>query len=235
MAGSSPLLTYALVGATGFALAQWGSISPYVQDALDRVPQPPQQHGRTASTGDIDYRLVMGNINATAADLMKSEGHSFRKPLVLLVDQDRRGPFYDPPTGRIVMPDSFVAEIHRNTGCRPSNCLFVVFQVLSHETGHAIQHQIGLFSRDEGGPAIELMADCISGSIAKAADARMVRDGKGHIIESGDLESGLVFAGSIGGASHGSGPQRQAAFRRGWAGGTLATCTRGGGERYAGG
>jgi predicted metalloprotease len=235
MASSSTLLAYALVGAAGFALGKSGWISPYVNDALDRVPQPPQQHGHTASTGDIDYRVVMGNINATAADLMKAEGHSFRKPLVLLVDQDRRGPFYDPPTGRIVMPDSFVAEIRRNTGCRPSNCLFVVFQVLSHETGHAMQDQIGLFAWDQGGPALELMADCISGSIAKAADTQMVREGKGHIIEPGDIESGLAFAGSIGGASHGSGPQRQAAFRRGWAGGTLATCTRAGGGRYAGG
>jgi predicted metalloprotease len=93
------------------------------------------------------------------------------------------------------MPETFVTEIRQRTKCRPENCAFVVFQVLSHETGHAVEDQLGLLSRGGGGPAIELAADCMSGAVAKFEDERLRKEGKPALIEPGDIEAALRFAG----------------------------------------
>jgi uncharacterized protein len=94
--------------------------------------------------------------------------------------------------------------------------------VLAHEVGHHVQNLLGL---DGGGPSTELQADCLAGVWAKHEDDRLKRAGKPPLVERGDIEAAMQMASSFGGASHGSGAQRQRAFSTGWQSGALASCT----------
>jgi hypothetical protein len=89
-----------LVVIAGLVWWQWDVIGPLVHAALDRMPRatpapsPPPRHGgsRQSRPGEIDYRMAVGNIFSTYADLMRDEGRTFRKPKVVLVDSGEQGP-----------------------------------------------------------------------------------------------------------------------------------------------
>ena len=98
---------------------------------------------------------------------------------------------------------------------------FAPVSILAHEWGHLVQELEGF--REEYTIQSELQADCLSGAFAEAADER-------GSMEPGDLREGLDAAFRSGNydvpwndpGSHGTPPQRLAAFFLGYSGGADA-------------
>jgi predicted metalloprotease len=140
------------------------------------------------------------------------------------------GPFYCPADRRVYIDLSFYGELQRRFGA-PGD--FAQAYVIAHEIGHHIQHQLGALggSRDDSVDT-ELQADCLAGAWAKDAARR-------DLLEPGDMNEALDAAAAVGDDNiqkkttgtirpetwtHGSSEQRQRAFRKGFEGGTLASC-----------
>jgi Putative neutral zinc metallopeptidase len=90
---SSPLLTYAAIGVVVWW--SWPTISPYVSDALDRLPQGHQTERQQSQQGADDYRwfeTVVGNINREWTDIFRAEGHTYRPPTLVLYSGATRAP-----------------------------------------------------------------------------------------------------------------------------------------------
>jgi uncharacterized protein len=229
----------AIIAAAG-AWWFWPTIGPFVTGAIERLPQaaprtdpqPADPRDRRTNPqpqqrGDLDYRVIVGNINATWKDLIPT----YRKPTLVLYDgqtsagcsgraDSRMGPFYCPEDQKLYVPTSILEEVQQRGGCSGEPCRFVVASVVAHEIGHHVENLMGLMGRGPGGPQMELTADCLSGVWAKRENDRL----KGGLVEVGDIEAALAWLNSIGSRSHGSGAQRQQAFNAGWRGGTLPAC-----------
>lgn len=145
--------------------------------------------------------------------------------------QTGMGPFYCPNDRRVYIDLAFFREMERRLGA-PGD--FARAYVVAHEVGHHVQNLLGILPRAQeqqqraGGAQanaisvrVELMADCLAGFWAhRANDMR-------HILEQGDIESGLTAAAAVGddrlqgsGArqenfTHGTSQQRAQWFRTG--------------------
>jgi predicted metalloprotease len=141
------------------------------------------------------------------------------------------GPFYCPLDHKVYIDLAFYGELSRRFGA-PGD--FAQAYVIGHEVGHHLQNlHGGLSSRGrEGSVETELQADCLAGVWAADAERR-------NLLEAGDLEEAMGAAAAIGDDAiqrkttgsvhpeswtHGSSEQRQAAYRKGYRGGTLASC-----------
>jgi uncharacterized protein len=141
------------------------------------------------------------------------------------------GPFYCPLDRKVYIDLTFYGELSRRFGA-PGD--FAQAYVIGHEVGHHLQNlHGGLQSRGrEGSVETELQADCLAGVWAADAERR-------NLLEAGDLEEAMGAAAAIGDDAiqrkttgtvqpetwtHGSSQQRQAAYRKGYRGGTLASC-----------
>jgi len=155
------------------------------------------------------------------------------------------GPFYCPPDRRVYLDLSFFDELSRNLGAKGD---FAAAYVIAHEVGHHVQNLLGLEEaarraqkgmdekeRNQVSVGIELQADCFAGLWAKQVQ------GKG-LLEPGDVEEAIGAAAAVGddrlqkrnrgyvvpdSFTHGSSERRMAAFKRGFEGGALESCTRG--------
>ena len=91
-----------------------------------------------------------------------------------------------------------------------------VYGVISHEFSHSVQNQLGLYSSGASTTALELQADCLSGTFFAIADYA-------GLLEPGDFEEVLVATLDAGDFyfespyHHGTPIQRSAAFARGFA------------------
>ena len=141
------------------------------------------------------------------------------------------GPFYCPLDRKVYIDLSFYRELHRRFGA-PGD--FAQAYVIGHEVGHHVQNVLGALETHgrEGSVEVELQADCLAGAWGASAE----RQG---LLEAGDVEEAMNAAAAIGddtiqkrttgrvrpeSFTHGSAEQRQAAFRRGFRGGSLASC-----------
>jgi uncharacterized protein len=199
------------------------------------VPSPPPTQGRHTGRrgGQQDAAAVLagqmlGNLNATWRDIL---GSRYSEPRLVLVIRDQAGPHYDPDTRAVTYPVSFAAKIRQHSNCRGTNCDFAQLQITAHEVGHHIQQITGRLNG--ASPGVELQADCFSGVSLRRLDQRLQRAGKPSLIDPGDIETAQRLAMAFGDQSHGSGPQRKAAFNRGWQSGEMSACTGGGGGRFA--
>jgi len=123
---------------------------------------------------------------------------------------------------------------------------FAQAYVLAHEVGHHVQNLLGIESqvrnlRERASDAesnqlsvrLELQADCFAGVWARHADQTH------HILEQGDVESGLRAAAAVGddtlqkrmqgyvvpeSFTHGTAAQRTGWFKRGLENGTITGC-----------
>jgi uncharacterized protein len=138
------------------------------------------------------------------------------------------GPFYCPLDRRVYIDLSFYRELQRRFGASGD---FAEAYVIAHEVGHHLQNLSGKLERG-GSVDTELQADCLAGVWAHSAGSR-------DLLEPGDMEEALDAAAAVGDDNiqkkttgtvrpetwtHGSSQQRQAAFRRGYQGGTLSAC-----------
>ncbi|WP_395728018.1 neutral zinc metallopeptidase [Nakamurella sp.] len=101
----------------------------------------------------------------------------------------------------------------------------MVYMVIAHETGHAVQARLVHDGVDgalfDGSKRYELQADCFGG----ASLGRAVRDG--YLTLPADAQDEMVqVASAFGGdpAGHGSPDQRNDSFQRGFASGDMGTC-----------
>ncbi|MGZ5331675.1 MAG: KPN_02809 family neutral zinc metallopeptidase [Solirubrobacterales bacterium] len=151
------------------------------------------------------------------------------------------GPFYCPLDQKAYVDLSFFDELNRRFQA-PGD--FAQAYVLAHEIGHHIQQQLGIEqqvrSQSESSPddanelsvRLELQADCFAGLWARSAYDQ-------GILESGDLEEGIVAAEAVGddriqeqaqgridpeSFTHGTSEQRRTWFRRGFDSGQFSEC-----------
>jgi predicted metalloprotease len=142
------------------------------------------------------------------------------------------GPFYCPNDHKAYIDLGFYQQLSRRFGA-PGD--FAQAYVIAHEVGHHIQNQAGVLSGGRSNAdsvETELQADCLAGVWAASAKRR-------DLLEMGDFEEALGAASAIGDDTiqqksqgyvqpetwtHGSSSQRVAAFRKGFQGGSAATC-----------
>ncbi len=141
------------------------------------------------------------------------------------------GPFYCPRDRMVYIDLSFYRELNRRFGA-PGD--FAQAYVIAHEVGHHIQNLDGNLDSDSAREsiAVELMADCFAGVWARDAERR-------ELLEAGDVGEALGAAAAVGDDriqerstgdvrpetwTHGSAKQREAAFDRGFRGGTSEAC-----------
>ncbi len=197
---------------------------------------------------------VLADTEITWQDIFQKElGRDYGDPkLVLFTDytqsgcgfaQAATGPFYCPEDQKIYLDLSFFRELSDRFGATGD---FARAYVIAHEVGHHVQDLLGIEDQVQqaeqqqgaagaNGVSVrnELQADCFAGVWANHADKMR------HILEQGDVESGLNAASAIGDDrlqresrgyvapdtfTHGTSAQRVRWFKRGLQGGHVADC-----------
>ncbi len=185
------------------------------------------------------------------SEIFAKAGRTYRKPfLVLFRDQVRTegcglastavGPFYCPADEKVYIDLAFYEELVRRFKA-PGE--FAQAYVIAHEIGHHVQNLLGIsekvsrMQRQVSKPEanrlsvmLELQADYLAGVWAHHAERRR------HILEEGDIESGLNAAARIGddalqkqmqgyavpdSFTHGTSAQRVRWFRKGLVSGDI--------------
>lgn len=195
--------------------------------------------------------FVLEDAQRTWERLMPNHGAQYRHAkLVLFRDQTESscglaraatGPFYCPADEKVYIDLGFDDELKNRFGTSGE---FAQAYVLAHEIGHHVQKLLGISSRvrrlQDRNPAaakrlsvgLELQADCLAGIWAHETAQR-------YLIGSGDVESGIQAAASVGddrigrlgggyispeSFRHGSSVQREEWFERGLAKGEISRC-----------
>jgi len=197
--------------------------------------------------------VVLADTEDTWGDLFQRGGATYEKPkLVLFTGAVRSacglarsavGPFYCPGDHKVYIDLDFYKMLEQRFGA-PGE--FAKAYVVAHEIGHHVQNLLGISGKvhaamERASPERanqlsvrqELQADCYAGIWANHANRSR------HILEAGDVESGLNAAAAIGddrlqkqaqgyvapeSFTHGSSAQRVQWFRRGLESGELAAC-----------
>jgi len=203
----------------------------------------------------VDFvSAVLADTEITWQDIFRNElGRDYSDPkLVLFTDatqsgcgfaQSATGPFYCPVDEKVYLDLGFFRELTDRFGATGD---FARAYVIAHEVGHHVQNQLGIEDQVQqaeqrrgaaGANGIsvrnELQADCFAGVWANHADKMR------HILEAGDVESGLNAAAAIGddrlqresrgyvapdSFTHGTSAQRVRWFKRGLTGGHISDC-----------
>ncbi len=195
--------------------------------------------------------FVVDDVQKTWDQKFTEMGKQYRKAhLVLFTDstqsgcgqaQSAMGPFYCPNDGKVYIDLAFYRELVRRFGA-PGD--FAQAYVIAHEYGHHVQDLLGIEAKvrqaQEEHPQLqnalsvklELQADCFAGVWANSTDQR-------KILEAGDVDEAIGAAAAVGDDrlqqqagrrvnpetfTHGSAAQRSAWFKRGFQGGTIASC-----------
>jgi uncharacterized protein len=212
--------------------------------ASSGAPQDPQ--GRFIAA-------VLGETEDTWSAIFQANGLQYVPPkLVLYRDQmptacgsgsAAAGPFYCPLDRKVYLDLGFFQQLSDEFQA-PGE--FAEAYVLAHEVGHHVQNLLGIAGKvhaaqeraseaqaNQLSVRLELQADCFAGVWAKHADQTK------HILEQGDVESGLRAAAAVGddtlqkrargyvvpeSFTHGSAAERTGWFRRGLTEGSIQGC-----------
>lgn len=202
--------------------------------------------GRTADSSDDELYKFVGFVLDDAQAFWQAEfkqrGERYRNARLTVFSNGVStacgnasaavGPFYCPSDQKVYIDLSFYRELQRRFGA-PGD--FAQAYVIAHEVGHHVQNLHDALGGGKSGEAsikTELQADCLAGAWAKSAEQR-------NLLEAGDLAEGMTAAAAVGDDSiqkksggevspetwtHGSSEQRQAAFQKGYRGGSLRSC-----------
>jgi uncharacterized protein len=198
--------------------------------------------------GGVFAKDVLNDVQKTWSQILGRE----YKPttLVLFTDetasgcgfaQAATGPFYCPSDQKVYLDLAFYDELRRRFGA-PGE--FAQAYVLAHEVGHHVQDLLGIERQvrnaqqqnprnaNELSVRLELQADCLAGVWGHSTQER-------HLLDPGDVESGLAAAAAIGddrlqkqasgrvspeSFTHGTSAQRVEWLRRGLTEGTVESC-----------
>jgi len=196
---------------------------------------------------------VLGSTEDTWGELFQKSGRTYSDPKLVLFRgavqsacgfaKSAVGPFYCPGDQKVYIDLGFYEEL-RSRFHAPGD--FAEAYVIAHEVGHHVQNLLGISNKvaqaqQRSSPEqanalsvrVELQADCLAGVWANHADAAR------HILEQGDIESGLNAASAIGddrmqmqsrgyvspeSFTHGSSEQRVRWFKRGLENGSVKEC-----------
>jgi len=196
---------------------------------------------------------VLGSTEDTWGDIFKQAGRTYSDPKLVLFrgavqsacgfSQAAVGPFYCPGDQKVYIDLGFYEEL-RTRFHAPGD--FAEAYVIAHEVGHHVQNLLGISekvaqaqqrgSREQANALsvrVELQADCLAGVWANHANEAK------HILEQGDIESGLNAASAIGddrlqmqsrgyvspeSFTHGSSAQRVRWFKQGLENGSVKQC-----------
>ena len=197
--------------------------------------------------------VVLADTEDTWGDIFQRGGSTYERPKLVLftgavrsacgLAQSAVGPFYCPGDRKVYIDLDFYKMLEKRFGA-PGE--FAKAYVVAHEIGHHVQNLLGISgkvhaameraSRERANQLSvrqELQADCYAGIWANHANRSR------HILEAGDVESGLNAAAAIGddrlqkqtqgyvapeSFTHGSSAQRVQWFRRGLESGELSAC-----------
>ncbi len=215
----------------------------------------PAQQKAPAAPGDDKARdfvsAILGNTELVWTDLFRKTGLEYRKPTLTLFSDATPsgcgyasaavGPFYCPADEHVYIDLAFYDDL-KNRFHAPGE--FAEAYVIAHEIGHHVQNLMGISEKVHAqqqrlnpteakrlSVRLELQADFLAG--VWAHHAQRLR----HILEEGDIESGLQAASAIGddrlqresqgyvvpdSFTHGSSEQRMRWFTKGWRTGDMA-------------
>jgi predicted metalloprotease len=216
-------------------------------------PAPAASSGAPQDQQGRFIAAVLGETEDTWSAIFQANGLQYVPPkLVLYRDQmptacgsgsAAAGPFYCPLDRKVYLDLSFFQQLSDEFQA-PGE--FAEAYVLAHEVGHHVQNLLGIAGKvhaaqeraseaqaNQLSVRLELQADCFAGVWAKHADQTK------HILEQGDVESGLRAAAAVGddtlqkrargyvvpeSFTHGSAAERTGWFRRGLTGGSIQGC-----------
>lgn len=197
---------------------------------------------------------ILGETEDVWGAIFQASGAQYQAPKLVLFSgavqtacggaSSASGPFYCPGDQRVYLDTGFFAEMRARLGGGGD---FAEAYVIAHEVGHHVQTLTGVSAQlnqarragqevsGDGGLLVrqELQADCYAGLWAHQAQQRH------QWLEPGDIEEALNTASAIGddrlqkqaqgtvvpdAFTHGTAEQRLRWFKRGFAGGELATC-----------
>jgi predicted metalloprotease len=224
------------------------------QQASTQSPAPATSAG-AANDPQVDFvRAVLGETEDVWGAYFNKMGKTYVPPKLVLfsysVDSacgmasSAAGPFYCPGDRKVYLDLSFFNQLSTQFGA-PGD--FARAYVIAHEVGHHVQNLLGITDKassaeqQAGGKVgankvsvqVELQADCFAGVWAEEANQAR------HIMEPGDLESGLTAASSVGddtlqkehqgmvvpdSFTHGTSAQRVKWFKRGFESGKIDAC-----------
>ena len=197
--------------------------------------------------------VVLADTEDTWGEIFQRGGSTYERPKLVLftgavrsacgLAQSAVGPFYCPGDRKVYIDLDFYKMLEKRFGA-PGE--FAKAYVVAHEIGHHVQNLLGISgkvhaameraSRERANQLSvrqELQADCYAGIWANHANRSR------HILQAGDVESGLNAAAAIGDDrlqkqaqgyvtperfTHGSSAQRVQWFRRGLESGELSAC-----------
>ncbi len=197
--------------------------------------------------------VVLADTEDTWGEIFSRGGAQYEKPKLVLftgavrsacgLAQSAVGPFYCPGDRKVYIDLDFYNLLEKRFGA-PGE--FAKAYVVAHEIGHHVQNLLGISAKvqtamqratperaNQLSVRMELQADCYAGIWANHANRSR------HILQSGDVESGLNAAAAIGddklqmqsrgyvspeSFTHGTSAQRVQWFKRGLEAGELSAC-----------
>ncbi|MEO8003312.1 MAG: neutral zinc metallopeptidase [Betaproteobacteria bacterium] len=197
--------------------------------------------------------VVLADTEDTWGEIFSRGGSQYEKPKLVLftgavrsacgLAQSAVGPFYCPGDHKVYIDLDFYNLLEKRFGA-PGE--FAKAYVVAHEIGHHVQNLLGISAKvqtamqratperaNQLSVRMELQADCYAGIWANHANRSR------HILQSGDIESGLNAAAAIGddklqmqsrgyvspeSFTHGTSAQRVQWFKRGLESGELSAC-----------
>jgi predicted metalloprotease len=217
------------------------------------APSPARSAGG-ANDPQVDFvRAVLGETEDVWGAYFNNMGKTYVPPKLVLFSysvesacgmaSSAAGPFYCPGDRKVYLDLSFFNQLSTEFGA-PGD--FARAYVIAHEVGHHVQNLLGITDKASSAEQaagkvgankvsvqVELQADCFAGVWAEQANQAR------HIMEPGDLESGLTAASSVGddtlqkehqgmvvpdSFTHGTSAQRVKWFRRGFESGKIDAC-----------
>lgn len=200
-------------------------------------------------------KVVLRDTEVVWGEEFARRGRRYREPTLVLFSQSVRsacgfastavGPFYCPPDERVYIDLAFYRDMERKLRAGGD---FARAYVIAHEVGHHVQNQLGYMryvdlarrsgSRDVANATsvkLELQADFLAGVWANRAQSKF------RFLEAGDIDEALNAAFQVGddrlqqrtrgvvvpdSFTHGTSAERQAAFREGFATGSLEAAAK---------
>ena len=223
------------------------------QQVSTQAPTPATSAGG-ANDPQVDFvRAVLGETEDVWGAYFNKMGKTYVPPKLVLFSysvesacgmaSSAAGPFYCPGDRKVYLDLSFFNQLSTEFGA-PGD--FARAYVIAHEVGHHVQNLLGITDKASSAEQaagkvgankvsvqVELQADCFAGVWAEEANQAR------HIMEPGDLESGLTAASSVGddtlqkehqgmvvpdSFTHGTSAQRVKWFKRGFESGKIDAC-----------